>query len=146
MADTAMPRDLPDETPPLLTLRVVDREGPIVEILFLRPIASITDVSELARAARTFMERHVVSTGAAKAYFVTCYDHFSVSREVAQPLQDAFLEFNRAYSKGDARYGGTLVAQTLVISTSIRDERPSEICATREEALARLRTRIRAKT
>ena len=146
MADSTKPRDLPSRDSALLTLRVVDRDGPIVEVLFHRAIATADDVREVLHSARTFMEEHLVPAGAAKAYFVTCYDRFSVSRDVARPLQDAFLEFNREYSKGDARYGGTVVAQTLVISTAIRSEKPSEICATREEALEHLRARIRAET
>ncbi len=136
---------LPSRDSELVTLRVVDWDGPIVEILFHRAVASGADVSELLRSARFFMEEHVVSAGAPKAYFVTCYDRFSVSRDLAAPLQEAFLDFNRTYSKGDARYGGTLVAQTLVISTSIRAEKPSEIYATRQEALEHLRERVRAE-
>ncbi len=128
----------------LVTMQVVDWEGPIVEILFHRPLATAADVAELLRETRSFMEETVVAAGKAKSYFVTCYDHFSVPREVAHALQEAFLEFNRQYSKGDVRYGGTLVAKTLVISTAIRSESSSELYATRDEALASLRARHRA--
>jgi hypothetical protein len=128
----------------LVTMQVVDWEGPIVEILFRRPLAAATDIAELLRETRSFMEETLVSAGKAKAYFLTCYDHFSVPRELAHALQEAFLEFNGRYSKGDVRYGGTLVAKTLVISTAIRSESASEMYATRDEALASLRTRHRA--
>ncbi len=125
----------------LVTMRVVDWAGPIVEILFQRPLAVAADVAELLRETRSFMEDVLVAAGQPKAYFVTCYDHFAVPRELAHALQEAFLEFNRQYSKGDVRYGGSLVAKTLVISTAIRSESSSEIYATRDEALASLRAR-----
>ncbi len=128
----------------LVTMQVVDWQGPIVEILFQRPVTTAADVGELLREARSFMEEAVVAAGEAQAYFVTCYDRFSVPRELAHALQEAFLEFNRQYSKGDVRYGGTLVAKTLVISTAIRSESSSEIYATRDEAIASLRARHRA--
>jgi hypothetical protein len=145
--DKPMPdtRGFPREETALVTIQVVDWAGPIVEVLFHRGIARAADIEELMRTARSFLEDHVVAAGEPKAYFLTCYDHFSVSHDLAHPLQEAFLEFNRLYSKGDARYGGTVVAQTLIISTAIRAEKPSEICATRDEALQHLRARIRAE-
>jgi hypothetical protein len=91
------------------------------------------------------MEQHVVPAGAARTYFLTCYDGFSVARDQAHRLQEAFLSFNAVYSKGDARYGGSLVAQTLVIATAVRSESASEMHATRDEALGRLRARIRGE-
>ncbi len=127
----------------LVTIQVVDWEGPIVEIVFHRPIATPDDVAELLRVARGFMDEHVLPSGAQRAYFVTCYDRFAVAKEQAHPLQEAFLEFNRQYSKGDVRYGGSLVAQSLVISTAIRSESASELHPTRERALESLRERIR---
>jgi hypothetical protein len=89
------------------------------------------------------MEEHLPAEDAHRAYFLTCYDHFAVPHDLAHSLQEAFLDFNRLYSKGDARYGGTVVAQTLIISTAIKAQTPSELCATREEALQHLRARIR---
>ena len=128
----------------LVTMQVVEWDGPIVEILFHSPIATAGDVARLLREARTFMDETVVKTGRSKAFFLTCYDGFSVAREHAGELQQAFLEFNKQYSKGDVRYGGTIVARTLVIATAIRSESSSEHYGTREEALLSLRQRIRA--
>jgi hypothetical protein len=125
----------------LVTMQVVDWEGPLVEILFRRPLATADDVTELLRETRSFMEETLVAAGRPKAYFVTCYDNFSMPRELAHVLQETFLDFNRQYSKGDVRYGGTLMAKTLVISTAIRSDSSSEIHATRDEAIASLRTR-----
>ena len=130
---------------PLVTMQVVDWEGPIVEIVFHRPIATSDDVTELLRETRGFMDQHVRPSGAQKAYFVTCYDGFRVAKEQVHPLQEAFLEFNQQYSKGDVRYGGSVVAQSLVISTAIRSLSASEIHPTREEALESLRERIRCR-
>jgi hypothetical protein len=127
----------------LVTMQVVDWEGPIVEILFHRPVASSEDVSELLRETRSFMEEKVVKAGLKKAYFLTCYEGFSVTREHANELQQAFLAFNGQYSQGDVRYGGTILAKTLVISTAIRSESSSEHYDTREKALESLRARIR---
>jgi hypothetical protein len=128
----------------LVTMQVVDWEGPIVEILFRRPLATRADLDELLRETSSFMEEVVIPAGRPQAYFLTCYDRFSVPRELARALQEVFLDFNRRYSKGDVRYGGTLVAKTLVISTAIRSESASELHATREEALAALRSSHRA--
>jgi hypothetical protein len=135
-------RDLPKRDMGLVTMQVVDWDGPIVEIIFQRPILTERHVEELLWDARSFMEQHVVSAGAARAYFLTCYDGFSVSRDQAHRLQDAFVSFNAVYSRGDARYGGSLVAQTLVIATAVRSESASEMHATRDAALVRLRARI----
>ena len=55
------------------------------------------------------------------------------------------MEFNQQYSKGDVRYGGSVVAQSLVISTAIRSLSASEIHPTREKALESLRERIRRR-
>lgn len=140
MADTI---HRPLEEKNLISMEVVDWKGPIVEIRFRHPITSADDVDELVSEARSFMEAHVARRGDGKAYFVTCYEGFSVSRSAAQRLQDRFVEFNQKYSKGDVRYGGQLVAQTLIISTAIRSEAPSEIYPTRAEALEHLRQRIR---
>jgi hypothetical protein len=135
-------RDLPRQDMGLVTMQVVDWDGPIVEILFRQPILTEHDVEELLREARSFMDQRVVPAGATHVYFLTCYDGFSVSRQQARRLQDAFVGFNAAYSKGDARYGGSLVAQTLVIATAVRSESASEMHATRDEALQRLRARM----
>lgn len=137
--------DVPRHDSALVALQVIDWVGPIVEVLFHRGIASAADIEELMRTARAFMEEHVRAAGVPQAYFLTCYDHFAVPHDLAHPLQEALLEFNRTYSKGDARYGGTLVAQTLIISTAIRAGAPSEICATRDEALRHLGARVRAE-
>ncbi len=138
-------QNAPSDPGRLVTIQVVDWKGPIVEVVFHRPIRSLEDVRELVDEADEFMRRHVLPTGARKAYFLTCYDHFAVAKDLAHPLQEAFLRFNEQYSLGDARYGGTLVAQSLVISTAIRSESPSELHATREDALGRLRKRIRGE-
>jgi hypothetical protein len=127
----------------LITMEVVDWDGPIIEIRFQQPITSTAAADELVRQARSFVEAHIARRGDGKAYFVTCYEGFSVSRESAQRLQDGFVDFNAQYSKGDVRYGGSLVAQTLIISTAIRSESRSELYATREEALDHLREQIR---
>ncbi len=110
----------------LVTMQVVDWEGPIVEIQFRRPIATSQDVADLARQARAFVEDNVVRAGRSKAYFLTCYEGFAVARECAAELQQAFLAFNGQYSKRDVRYGGTIVAKSIVISTAIRSESSSE--------------------
>ena len=145
MATPTRPHDLPRRDSALVTIQIVDTVGPIVEVLFHRGITTAADVEELLGSVRSFLEDYVVAAGSPKAYFVTCYDHFSVTHDLAHPLQEAILEFNRTYSKGDARYGGTVVAQTLIISTAIRAAAPSEIYATRNEALQHLRARIRAE-
>jgi hypothetical protein len=126
----------------LVTLEVVEREGPIVEIVFHRPIASPEDVDELLREASDFMVRQVLPSGARKAYFLTCYDGFAVAKDLARSLQDAFLRFNEQYSLGDARYGGAVVAQSLVIATAIRSESASELYSTRKGALRSLKARM----
>ena len=123
----------------LTTMQVADWNGPIVEVLFHHPITSAADVDCLLRETRAFMDTHIAPRGSPKAYFLTCYDGFTASRENLRHLQDAFLAFNREYSRGDARYGGSVVAQTLVISTAIRADARAEIYATRAEALAHLR-------
>jgi hypothetical protein len=133
---------LPRKETSLMTIRLIDWTGPIVEVQFHRGFSSVADVEDLMSTARSFMEEHLPAADAHRAYFLTCYDHFAVSHDLAHSLQEAFLEFNRLYSKGDARYGGTVVAQTLIISTAIRAQTPSEICATRDEALQHLRARI----
>jgi len=134
---------LPRKDTPLVTIRLIDWTGPIVEVLFHRGFSTSADVEELMHAVTAFVEEHIPAKDGHRAYFLTCYDHFAVPHDLAHPLQEAFLRFNRLYSKGDARYGGTVVAQTLIISTAIRAQTPSEICATREEALQHLRARIR---
>jgi len=129
----------------LVRLEIVDWDGPIVEIHFVRPLVSVEDVDRLVAEAEAFVKAHIAPWEDGKAYFLTCYDNFSVPKQLAQRLQDLFVGFNRRYSKGDVRYGGTLVAKTLVISTAIRSESASEIYATREEALDHLRKRIRGR-
>ncbi len=126
----------------LVTMQVVEWEGPIVEVLFHKAIAEARDVDELVRQARSFMDLHVAPAGPKRAYFLTCYDGFSVVREQAARLQEAFIEFNGQYSKGDVRYGGSLLAKTLVITTAIRSKSASELHVTRDEALAVLRGRV----
>ncbi len=132
---------LPRAEMSLVTMQVVDWEGPIVEILFHKPIAEARDVDELLRQARSFMDQHVARAGQ-RAYFLTCYDGFSVTREQAGRVQEAFIEFNGTYSRGDVRYGGSLLAKTLVITTAIRSKSASELHVTRDEALEVLRARV----
>ncbi len=136
---------LPKKDMAFVTMQVVEWDGPIVEIVFRRALATTADVEQLLEEARMFMDTYLPAARRDKAYFITCYDHFSVSRDQAHRLQEAFLDFNRVYSRGDVRYGGTLVAQTLVISTSIKSESASEIHPTRDQALERLRARIQKR-
>jgi hypothetical protein len=137
--------DLPRQTMDFLTMRVVDWDGPIVEIVFNRRIASEPDVEIVLREAIDFMRKYVVAK-AKKAYFVTCYDNLDVSRELLTQLQERFVEFNATFSLGDVRYGGTELAQMFVITTSIRSATRSNIFPGREQALAALRDRIRGQT
>jgi hypothetical protein len=133
--------DKPHQEMSHLTMQVVDWQGPIVEISFNRPILTADDVHTVLEQAHSFMQLHLVGSGHDRVYFITCYDGFSVAREVTMLLQEGFLEFNRSYSQGDVRYGGSPAAKTIVISTAIKSTSRSEIYASREEALCRLRAR-----
>jgi hypothetical protein len=132
---------MPHQVMSHLTMQVVDWQGPIVEISFNRPILTEDDVRKVLDQAKSFMQLHLAGTGHDRVYFITCYDGFSVARAVAMSLQEGFLEFNRRYSQGDVRYGGSAAAKTIVISTAIKSTSRSEIYTSREEALSRLRSR-----
>jgi hypothetical protein len=138
-----MNRELPREVMSHLTMQVLDWQGPVVEIQFNRPIVSRHDVELVVEQASRFMDRHFSSgSGEEKVYFVTCYDGFSVNREAALALQESFIDFNRRYSLGDVRYGGSASAKTIIISTAIKSTSQSDICTGREQALERIRNRI----
>jgi hypothetical protein len=137
-----MNRKLPKEVMSHLTMQVVDWQGPVVEILFNRPISSQQDVQLVLDQACRFMDRYFSGTDHEKVYFVTCYDGFSVNHETALALQESFIDFNRRYSHGDVRYGGSASAKTIIISTAIKSTSQSDICSDREQALGRIRARI----
>lgn len=124
-----------------LTMEIVEKRGPIVEISFNRPISDEGDAAEVVKEADRFM-RETVPPLAGKAYFVTCYDNLSISREVLKILQERFIGFNKTYSLGDTRYGGGLVARSFIISTAVKSHSESRIFNTREEALSALINQI----
>ncbi len=134
---------LPDPwTMTFATVQVVDWTGPIVETVFHRSIETQSDVDTLWSEATEFMTT-VVAPRAEKAFFLTCYDGFRVARDLLGVFQDGLVAFNERFSKGDARYGGSDVARMILISTSIRSARSSNLHGQREEALASLRKEIR---
>jgi hypothetical protein len=138
-----MKREHPKEVMSHLTMQVVDWQGPVVEIQFNQPISSQQDVEAVFDQARRFMARHFPpEPDQEKVYFVTCYDGFSVTHETALAMQESFIDFNRRYSRGDVRYGGSASAKTIIISTAIKSTSQSEICTGREQALERIRARI----
>jgi hypothetical protein len=137
-----MKKELPRDVMSHLTMQVVDWQGPVVEILFNRPISSKQDVALVLDQACRFMDRHFSGSDQEKVYFVTCYDGFSVNRETALALQESFIDFNRRYSRGDVRYGGSASAKTIIISTAIKSTSQSDICSNREEALDRIRAKM----
>ncbi len=136
-----MPRDLPKRSYRFLNLEVVDWNGPIVEIGFEQPITSASDAAAAVREASSFMRTTVLSQ-AATAYFITCYDGLSVTREVLADLRERFIEFNARYSVGDVRYGGSHAARTFVVATAVHSASRSNHFETRAEALAALRRQI----
>lgn len=133
--------DRPKQSYRFLTLEVVDWNGPIVEIGFERPMRSAVDAAAAVREASSFM-RTRVSPRASQAYFVTCYDGLSVTREILADLRERFIDFNSRYSLGDVRYGGSHAARTFVVATAVHSASRSNHYETREEALAALRRRI----
>lgn len=133
----------PVESYRFLSLEVVDWSGPIVEIRFDKPIETMTDVGAAVREASLFM-RTKVQPRADTAYFITCYDDLSITRETLNELREQFIGFNERFSVGDVRYGGGHVARTFVVSTSIQSASRSNHYETRNEALSALRRQIRA--
>jgi len=133
--------DLPTWMMQLLTMEVLDWEGPIVEIRFNGRVSTQEDVRQLAVEANAFVEACVLSR-AERAYFVTCYDGLSAPSDILVELQDAFVDFNQRFSLGDVRYGGGDLAQTVAITTAIRSGHPSKVHSSRKEAVAFLRTLI----
>lgn len=125
-----------------ITMEVVDWKGPIVETSFHRPIDTTDDAEAVIREAIEFMEQWIRPRFGG-AFFLTCYDGLKISREVAIHLQNRFLEFNRAYSKGDARYAFNTAAKAFVIATAIKASEKPNFYTGRTEALIALRALIR---
>jgi len=121
-----------------LTMKVIDRNGPIVEIDFHRKIESPEDMDVLLAEAESFMEA-VVRPFSERTYFVTCYDRLSVAVELIPKLRDRFSGFNKKYSKANVRYGGSTFAKTFVIATSIKDKDDVALYPDRERAIAAIR-------
>lgn len=134
--------DLPRRSYRFLTLEVADWTGPIVEISFDRPIDSTADAAAAVREASLFM-RTLVAPRSTTAYFITCYDGLSVTRDPLSELQQRFIKFNEKFSVGDVRYGGSHFAKTFVVATSIQSASRSNHHESRAEALAALREKIR---
>ena len=134
--------DLPSRSYRFLTLEVVDWTGPIVEITFDRAIDSIADAGAAVREASLFM-RTLVAPRSSSAFFITCYDGLSVTREPLSELQQRFIEFNEKFSVGDVRYGGSHFAKTFVVATSIQSASRSNHFESRADALVALREKIR---
>ena len=134
---------LPKESYRFLTLEVVDWNGPIVEIRFDKTIEATADVSAAVREASLFM-RTKVQPRSKSAFFITCYDDLSITRETLNELREQFIVFNERFSEGDVRYGGGHVARTFVVSTSIQSASRSNHYEKRNEALAALRRQMRA--
>ena len=133
---------LPSQSFKFLKLEVVSWNGPVVEIHFERPIESVGDVEAAVREATTFM-RSRVSPRAGAAFFVTCYDGLTITRDNLKQLREKFIDFNSHYSRGDVRYGGGHVARTFVVSTAIDSGSRSNHFETRPEALAAVNQLIR---
>jgi hypothetical protein len=124
-----------------LTMKVIDRNGPIVEIGFVRRIESPQDVDRLLAEAESFMEAEV-RPFSERTYFVTCYDRLSVAAELVRELRDRFSGFNKKYSKANVRYGGSTFAKTFVIATSIKDRDNVALYPDRDSAVAAIRKLI----
>ncbi len=133
---------LPNESYRFLSLEVVDWAGPIVEIRFCGAIESNSDVSAAVREASLFMRTKVLPRSNT-AFFITCYDGLSITRETLNELREQFIGFNARFSAGDVRYGGGHVARTFVVSASIQSASRSNHFESRNEALAAVRRQIR---
>lgn len=124
-----------------LTMKVIDRNGPIVEIDFNRRIESPEDIDVLLAEAESFMES-VVRPISERTYFVTCYNRLSVAADLILELRDRFSGFNNKYSKANVRYGGSTFARTFVIATSIKGKEDVALYPDRESAVAAIRELI----
>lgn len=133
--------ELPSRSFRFLELEVVDWEGPIVEIRFLKTIESENDVVAAVAEASSFMRESVLPK-ADGAYFITCYDGLAMSPVTLSALRERFIGFNERYSRGDVRYGGGAPAKTFVVSAAIQSRSRSNHFESRAEALTALRNQI----
>jgi hypothetical protein len=125
---------------PYLSFKVLDKAGPLVEMIFVQNVRNREDVNRVVREAEQFVEENFAGQ---KVYFLNCYDNLQIPLHLVEDLKKEFLRFNAQYAHANVRYGGSVSSKAFWISTAVKEGLPSNFYASREEALDALRGLIR---